>query len=293
MRQLAPSVYAYIQSKGSWFWSNAGLIVGREYALVVDSLATVDLTQKFVEEVREVTDRPVRYLINTHHHGDHIWANHLFTEADIVCQARCGKEALKTGIMDPDMLGMTFPGFNFHGIAVTPPDITFEKQLSFHLDDRQVQLIYYGPAHTVGDIIVYLPQESIVFGGDLLFLYSTPLAMQGSFTGWIEVMDAMANLNARTFVPGHGPVCGREGVVECREYLELVREEGRKRLDEGMSVDAAARDIDLGRFKKWANWERILANMERLKRELQGQEPDSEVDGAELVGRMNALGASI
>ena len=293
MRQLSPSVYAYIQARGSWFWNNAGLIVGKEYALVVDSLTTVGLTQTFINEIRKVTDKPVRYLINTHHHGDHIWGSHLFTGATIICHSRCRDEALATEIMDPDLLGAVFPEFDFHGIAVTPPDITFEKQLTLYLDEQEVQLIHYGPGHTVGDIIVYLPQESIVFAADLIFLYSTPLAMEGLFAGWIENTDALANLNAKTYVPGHGPVCGKEGLMECREYLALVRDEARKRFEKGMSVDEAARDIDLGRFKKWADWERIVANLERLQREFRGEDPaTSKLDPAELIGRMNALAAS-
>lgn len=292
MKQLASNVYAYVQAGGSWFRSNAGLIVGREYAVVVDSLATVGLTQTFIDEMRKATDKPLRYVINTHHHGDHIWGNHLFSGADIVCHRRCREEALKAEITDPDMLGMMFPDFDFHGIAATPPDITFEKQFTLYVDEREIQLIYYGPGHTVGDIIVYLPQESIVFAGDLLFLYSTPLAMEGCFAGWIEIMEALGNLNAKTYVPGHGPVCGKEGVMESGEYLALIWEEARKRFDRGMSVDAAARDIDLGRFKKWVNWERIIFNLERLQREFGGEEPTSELDAADIMGRMIALAAS-
>lgn len=292
IKEVAPNVYAYIQAKCSWFWSNAGLVVGNDYVLVVDSLATVGLTQTLIDDIRKVTDKPIRYLVNTHHHADHIWGNHLFTEANIICHHRCREEAIKTGIMDPDMMGTVFPEFDFHGIQVTPPHITFEKQLTIHLDEREAQLIYYWPGHTVGDVIVYLPQEGVVFAGDLLFLYSTPLAMEGSFSGWIEIMEALASLDAKTYVPGHGPLCGKDGVMECHEYLVMIRDEARKRFDRGMSVDEAATDIDLGRFKKWANWERIIANLERLQREFRGEEPTSEIDIAALMWRMNELAAS-
>jgi len=292
MKELAPNVYAYIQARGSWFWSNAGLIVGDEFAIVVDSLSTVGLTQALIDEIRKVTDRPIRYLVNTHHHGDHIWGNHLFSEANIICHTRCREEAIRTGVYDPNMLAMVFPEFDFQGIRVTPPQITFEKQLAIHLDEREVQLIYYRPGHTVGDIIAYLAQEGIVFAGDLLFLYSTPLAMEGSFAGWIEIVEAMVKLDAKVYVPGHGPICGKEGVMECHEYLVMIRDEARKRFDRGMSVDEAARDIGLGRFKKWANWERIIANLERLQREFRGEEPNSEIDVAALIGRMYELAAS-
>jgi len=260
MKQLAPNVYAYIQAGGSWFESNAGLIVDREYAVVVDSLTTIGLTQTFIDEIRKVTDKPIRYLINTHHHGDHVWGNHLFTGAQIICHRRCREQLLETEITDPDMLGMMFPEFDFHGVAATPPDIT-----------------------------VYLPRENIVFAGDLLFLYSTPLGIQGAFAGWIDTLDAIGNLNAGTYVPGHGPVCSKQGLMESRDYLLLIQKEARRRFDEGMSVDDAARDIDLGHYKKWAAWERILFNLERLQREFRGEEPTSKSDEADTMMRMVAL----
>jgi len=234
----------------------------------------------------------VRYLVNTHHHGDHIYGNHLFVGATAICHTRCREEIEKGGAPDPERLSQVFPGFDFSGIKVTPPDITFDNQLSLYLDERKVQLLYYQPAHTVGDIIAWLPQESVVFGGDLLFLYSTPLCMQGSFAGWIKAMETIADLDAKVYIPGHGPQCGKEGVIECRDYLVLLRDEGRKRFDTGMSAQEAARDIDLGRFRKWANWERIVANVARLYEEFRGEDPLSPLDMAGIFTQMDELARS-
>ena len=292
MKELAPNVYAYFQAKGTWFLSNAGLIVGKEYAVVVDSLTTVGMNQAFIREIRKVTDKPLRFLINTHHHGDHVWGNHLFAGATILCQTRCREEAIKTGIMDPKLLAAAFPGLDFQGIRLTPAHITFEKKLTLYVDEREIQLIYFQPAHTVGDILVYLPQEKILFCGDLLFLYSTPLCLQGSYAGWMESLQAMADLNPRIYVPGHGPQCDQGGLQECREYLRLVYDEGRKLLESGMGIFDAAQKIHLGRFKKWGNWERIAGNLDRLSREFKGEQPNTEVDTPLLVGWMRKLAAS-
>lgn len=289
MRELAANVYAYVQGKGSWFWSNAGLIVGPEYAIAVDSLATVGLTKTLLGEIKKVSGKPIRYLVNTHHHGDHIWGNHLFRGAHIVCHARCWEEALKRQPPDPAYLSSRFPEFDFSGIKTSPPEITFESQLTLYLDDGEVRLIYFGPGHTVGDIVVYLPQPGVVFCGDLLFLYSTPLAVEGCFAGWMDILKALANLDAETYVPGHGPPCGKDGLWECGEYLALIYGEARQRFDAGMGALDAAGDIDVGRFKKWANWERIVANVERLYREFKGEEPTSEIDMPALITQMNEL----
>jgi cyclase len=289
LREIAPNVYAYFQAKGSWFRSNAGLIVGSEYAVVVDSLATVALTQDFINEIRKVTDRPVRFMVNTHHHGDHVWGNHLFEGATVICHNRCREQLLSTQMYDPAILNAYYPDFDFQGIQITPPDTTFDEALTMHIDGREIRLIHFKPAHTPGDILIYLPQERVIFAGDLLFLYSTPVGFEASFQGWIETLGTMSELDAIIYVPGHGPLCGNEGAHECREYLALIEKECHQRFNAGMSAYDAARDIDLGCFRKWANWERIVINMDRLYREFRGEDPTSSIDRVALFEQMQQL----
>jgi len=294
VKQLAPNIYAYIQAKATWYWSNAGFIVGKDYVVVVDSLATVGLTQKFKDEIRKVTDKPIRFLINTHHHGDHTWGNHVFPGASIISHNLCRHELIATGVMDTGLLNTVFPDLDFTGAAVTPSHITIEKELTLHIDDQEAKLIHFGQGHTIDDLIVYLPREDIIFTGDLIFLYSMPLAMEGSFAGWIKNMGLMTELGAKTYVPGHGPVCDKEGLKECLDYLVLVQKEARKRFDKGMTTDEAAKDIDLGHYKKWANPERILANIERLWREFRGEDPaTSKLDVVDVFFRMATFATGI
>jgi cyclase len=290
IRQLVPNVYAFIQGKGTWYWSNAGFIVGDDYVVVVDSLATVGLTERFKEEIRKITDRPIRYLVNTHHHGDHTYGDHVFVGATIISHDACRREVMEAGVMDPGLLNAIFPEFDFRGITATPADITFNKGLTLHVDKREVRFLHFGSGHTAGDIIVYLPDEKIIFAGDFIFLYSTPVAMDGLFAGWLKNLDAMAKLDAKVYVPGHGPVCGVEGLNLCRDYLVLVLGEARRRFDKGMTADEAAKDIELGRFKEWPNHERILLNVERLWREFRGEDPmTSRLNLPEIFLRMDAM----
>jgi cyclase len=290
VKQLAPNIYAYIQSRATWYWSNAGFIVGKDYVVVVDSLATVGLTQRFRDQIKKITDKPVRYLVNTHHHGDHTYGNHVFAGATIISHDRCRHEVIEAGTPDPEVWNTIFSDFDFRGIAATPAGITFDRQLTLHLDRQEIRLLHFGPGHTIGDIIVYLPDEGIIFAGDFIFLYSTPLGMEGSFAGWIKNLDSMAKLGARIYVPGHGPLCGAEGLNLCRDYLVVVRREARKRFDKGMTVDEAARDIKLGQFRQWPNHERILLNLERLWREFRGEDPaTSRLNLVEALSRMDAM----
>ena len=290
VKQLAPNIYAYIQAKATWYWSNAGFIVGNDYVVVVDSLSTVGLTERFRDEIRKVTDKPIRYLINTHHHGDHTYGNHVFAGATVISHDYCRHQVIGAGTIDPGVLNAIFPEFDFRGITATPANITFDKQLTLHVDGLEVRLLHFGPGHTAGDIIVYLPGEGIIFAGDFIFLYSTPVSMDGLFAGWLKNLDAMAKLGAKIYIPGHGPVCGVEGLNLCRDYLVFIRREAKKRFDKGMTVDEAAKDITLAQFREWPNHERILINLERLWREFRGEDPTtSRLDLAEAFLRMDAM----
>jgi len=213
----------------------------------------------------------------------------LFEGATVICHNRCREELLSTQMYDPAILNAYYPDFEFQGIQITPPDITFDEALTMHIDGREIRLIHFKPAHTSGDIIVYLPRERVIFAGDLLFVYSTPVGFEASFQGWIETLDTMSELDATIYVPGHGPLFDGEGMHECREYLALIEKEGRERFNTGMSVYDAARDIDLGRFRKWANWERIVIDLDRLYREFRGEEPDSSIDRVVLFAQMQQL----
>jgi hypothetical protein len=97
-------------------------------------------------------------------------------------------------------------------------------------------------------------------------------------------------LGAQTYVPGHGPVCGAEGLSLCRDYLSLVRREAKKRFDKSMTIEEAAKDIDLRQFRQWPNRERILLNLERLWREFRGEDPaTSKLNITEIFLRMDTM----
>ena len=291
MKEISPGIYAYVQATGGWFINNAGLIVGKKDAIVVDSLANAKRAESFLGEIKRVTDKPFSYLINTHHHTDHTWTNHLF-QAKTICHTRCREETTKEMNMDPELYPGIFPGLDTTGAKVTPQDITFEKNLTIYqeVEDgmREIRLIYAGPAHTVSDVFVYLPEEKVLFCGDLLFAEPcTPFALMGSISGYIRALDILANLDVDVYVPGHGPLSGREAIYKAREYLVFVRDEARKRFKEGINAYDAAKSVDLGVYKGWNERERIVGNVERAYSEFGGEPPGADLpDLPAIVMRM-------
>ncbi len=287
MIEVAPGVYAYQQPNG-WCRSNGGLIVGDEFAVLIDTQFTADLNTVYADAIREVTELPVRFIVNTHHHGDHCFGNHLFPEASTVAHQRCREEIIKRGQPDPAWLAAKFPRYDFSGVKYTLPDITFSQRMELYQGGRCLELLYYGPCHSVSDIAVHLPEEKIVFCGDFVFLENTPLGLESSFTNWIKALDSLVALNASHYVPGHGPVCGAGRLLEVKGYLELVYREAEKRYRAGMPPDAA-RDIDLGVYAGWHCPERIVANVARLYREFAGEAPTSAIDTDALMAEMDRL----
>jgi cyclase len=154
-----------------------------------------------------------------------------------------------------------------------------------------VELIFNGPAHTWGDVMVYLPQRKILFAGDIAFYYVAPAGQNGHLTKWIEAIDRIMKMDADIIVPGHGPVGSKRELAETRAYLDLLVREVTKRYRAGMPPGRAAADINMGRFSNWTNPERIVWNTMRLYAEFNGSlTPEMDVSGTNrAMEEYNAL----
>ncbi|AAB91139.1 MBL fold metallo-hydrolase [Archaeoglobus fulgidus] len=273
--EVADGVYAYIQGRGEWFVNNAGLIVGEEFSVVVDSVCNEQRAKEMISQFREVTAKDFRILINTHGHPDHVWTNHLF-DAVAVAHEMGRQETLMAFV---EIYQSLFPDLDFSGAKITPQNITFESRMKLY-NDAEMQIIHPGVAHTRGDCYIYIPQKKVVFCGDLLFAKPcTPLAVGGSVRGSVNALRELLNLDAKIYVPGHGGLAGEEHLVEAIEYFEFVWEEAKKRHERGMGWYEAAMDIDLGEYAKWSEAERIVGNVARAYAEIEGR----ELEFAELV----------
>lgn len=287
LHDLGNSVYAYLQPKGTWGWSNAGIIVDGEASLLVDTLYDLKLTGDMLDIMRKSIPAAthINMVVNTHANGDHCWGNELVADAQIIASARTAEEM--TTAISPTQLGMMlkyasdmgqigefasriFGPFDFDNITLTPPTKTFEDELTLKVGDKEVHLIEVGPAHTLGDTLVHIPADRVVFTADILFIGGHPIIWAGPTSNWLKACDRILEMDVDIIVPGHGPITDKKGVAEVKGYLEYIYREAEKRYKTGMSAMEAAKDIDLDRYATWTDGERIAVNMNTIFRELKG-----------------------
>ena len=149
---------------------------------------------------------------------------------------------------------------------------------------KRVDLIEVGPAHTGGDAIAFVPDDKTVFTGDILFIEGHPLVWAGPVGNWIAACEMIEEMDADIIVPGHGPVTNKKGVARVREYLAYIRDEAKKRYDNGMGALEAARDISFADYSNWGDSERIAVNTATLYREFGATDVPS--DAATMFGWM-------
>jgi cyclase len=273
---VSDGVFAYVQPDGSWFLNNTGFLVGRDGVVSIDTTSTEHRTRQYLGAVAQVTDKPVRTLVNTHHHGDHTHGNCLLPLATILGHPRCREEVLKTSF--PPLAGI-WADVDWGDLRPSPPFVTFEDRLTVWVDDLRVELHYAGtPAHTTNDVVAWIPERSVLFTGDLLFVGGTPFVPMGSVSGSLAALEWLRGFGAETLIPGHGPICGPDAIGSVADYLRFVQETARRGKADGLSPLELARATDLGRFAELSDSERIVGNLYRAYAELDGAPIGEPID---------------
>ena len=274
--EVEAGVFAYLQPDGSWWINNTGFVTGPEGVLAVDASSTERRTRAFLEAIAGVTSQPVRTLLNTHHHGDHTNGNCLFGPVTIVGHRLCQAVVAEGRIGGLDAV---FGPVDWGDLTPTPPNLTFDDRLDLWIGDRLVEFHYIGtPAHTTGDVVAWLPEQRVLFAGDLVFDGGTPFVLMGSVSGSLTALERLRAFGATTIVPGHGPVCGPDRLDTVEGYLRFVQRIAAEAKAAGLSPLDAARQTDLGEYAELHDRERLVGNLHRAYLELDGRPPGEPID---------------
>jgi cyclase len=277
--ELAPSVYASVFPEYDDL-GNGGIIITEEGVVLIDTdVRTVD---RISDMLRGLTNQPVKFLINTHHAFDHSSANCLFAAqgVTIIGSRSCREAMIAHGELNfrrwTDRVPEIGPILREKAITIAPPQLTFEHDMQLHLGGKTIELSHYGHAHSPGDSIIYLPEDQVLFAGDLLWVGFFPNVREADVPNQIKVVDRILSLPVRYYVPGHGSITAdREEIVIMRNFMSTLYELIVKMVREGRTLaeihaieDTLAKD-----HPAWQGRNFLTTAVEVIYRSLTTQKP--------------------
>ena len=304
MEQVSANCFAVLNERNLVCDANSGLI-NLGGGVVVDTQSDLPHGRQMIKLFGKVWPGMPKRVINTHEDADHVWGNQLFEGAEIIAHRKVAErmphvadpketqDLLKaaSSFLPSLLLKVLHPGalaiarqlqqdYNFDGIKLVLPTTVFDERHVLDLDGTEVHILFVGPCHQAGDTIIHVPKEGVVFAGDVLFRLCTPMGWVGSYAKWIKILDLILSLKPNVIVPGHGPVCGIEGVKEMKAYLEYLRDESKRCFEQGLTSLEASKRIDFGPYGAWRAPARIYLNVERAYREFRNEPEDAPWDSA-------------
>ena len=260
LSEIAPGVFVHqgrveMQSpENEGDMANAGFVVGSESVAVIDTLGSAVVGERLRNAVRAVTNKPIRYVINTHMHPDHVFGNVVFKGdapafvANHKLARGLGTRADRYLAMSKSMLGDKA----FQGIEVVLPTVAVDDKMSLDLGGRTLLLETQKTAHTDNDLIITDSATNTLFLGDLLFSVHVP-TLDGSILGWLAVIDTLKKRNAARVVPGHGPHAMElpEAFEPEQRYLATIVTDVRKLIKEGKTLEDATKTAGFEERDAW------------------------------------------
>jgi cyclase len=251
--EVAEDIYQARGTGNLMVGSNVAIIVNDEDVVVVDSGISPVAAAALAEELKAITEKPIKTVINTHFHFDHAHGNQIYP-ADVQI---IGHEFTYQMLVSGGSIGRTYGRFSDwmastpggaegqEGLIPTPPNTTLSDKLTLYRGGREIQLLFFGRGHTGGDVVVYLPAERILLSGDLL-LESIPFMGDGFPTDWIETLEKLKALEFDTVVPGHGrPFSDQERISHLQSLLADLWKKAGESCNKSLSAAQAAEQIDL------------------------------------------------
>jgi len=233
--------------------ANLGIIVGGDAVAVVDTGGSVAVGERLRAAVGTITDKPIRYVINTHDHPDHVFGNAAFPAGTtFVGHHNLPGEFAKRGTYYLRSFREQLGEAAIEAVRIVPPTLVVDGETTLDLGDRQLRLIAWAPAHTDCDLTVLDEKTGVLFAGDLVFLQHVPV-VDGSVTGWLADIDRLARMPAKLVVPGHGAQVAPwpQALDDERRYLTVLADDTRREIAAGAPLARAVPEIARSEQDKW------------------------------------------
>lgn len=224
--ELAPGAYGYT-AEGD---PNSGVIVGEDAVMVIEAQATPRMAEDVIANIRSVTDKPIKYLVLTHYHAVRVLGASAYNADHIITSHKTWEMIMERGQQDWLSEFQRFPRL-FRGHESIPgltyPDITFSDKMTVDLGNKKVEIMHLGEGHTRGDSVVWLPEEKVLFAGDLVEYGATPYCGDAQLKRWSATLQRLSELKPQALVPGRGealtdPLSCQKAILETAEYTSML-----------------------------------------------------------------------
>jgi glyoxylase-like metal-dependent hydrolase (beta-lactamase superfamily II) len=271
--ELATGVYfRKAQTSPVFTGCNQGWVEFRDFVLVIDANFPGQV-KEIVKEIRARTDKPIRFVFDTHYHGDHADGNMRYTElgATPIANERSkalfeskGRAGFEQALRDRKD--------EYDGLIYAEPALYFGDKLVIDDGTQRVELLYFGHAHTLGDAVAWLPQHGILFTGDACVNGAFNYTGDSNTEGWIAVLAALQELPCTTVAPGHGELSDNSLLEKQKSYFVQLRSEVKKGIDKGYVLDEIKQTIRIPSYKEWTgvDVQQNVENIEHVYKELTG-----------------------
>jgi cyclase len=269
LRQIIPGHYAYSTLRDGRIFSS-GVVVTSEGAVVFDALETEAIARAERESISNVIKQPIRYLVSSPFHDPFSKGNLAYSDV-----FKIGHENYRAGLLDQMKRG----GASAEEQRARLPNATFSDRMTLYVGGKEIQILYFGKAHTTGDSVLFVPQDRIAYLSEVFFNEEFPNMAAGYGVSWIRVLDAVEALPADIFVPGHGPIPEdpkqtRAALHRARQILVDARDAIQKEIAQGATEDETVAAVKLTQYEKVANYgSQREGSIRRMYKELKGNLP--------------------
>jgi glyoxylase-like metal-dependent hydrolase (beta-lactamase superfamily II) len=268
---LGPVQHANRMNQG--FMINSTVVVGDKGVMLIDSGGSDEVGKHIAAAVRRITDKPVTHIVNTHHHGDHYLGNIAFKDATIISSEKCRKMVLETGSEWLEMMERDV-GRKLPGTRPMAAQVTYREGTRTETYVHGVRVMFWVPrgSHTVGDLLVYLPDDKVLVAGDVLVSGIVPTLQDGFLKNWIKTLDEISWLPVTHFVPGHGNVVTAAKVRARRDTMVRFYSGVKEGFRNGRSEVEIRKSLDVS---VWESLERSYVTGRNINRAYLEIEADS------------------